>query len=111
MQIPEPFAVYVIDKAYVYFKVLYRFHWFEAFWVSRPKNIKFKTLKQMKTEDSKSDIIENARIRVCGYKSSRLYPKNMRFVRVYDSDNDSIVNYISNNFEVSVLEISNLYRH
>ena len=35
----------------------------------------------------------------------------MRFVRVYDPDNDTIVGLISNNFEVSALEISNLYRH
>lgn len=35
----------------------------------------------------------------------------MRFVRVYDQDNDTIVNFISNNFEVSALETSNLYRH
>lgn len=35
----------------------------------------------------------------------------MRFVRVYDPDNDTIVDFISNNFEVSALEISNLYRH
>ncbi len=35
----------------------------------------------------------------------------MRFVRVYDPDNDAIVDLISNNFEVSVLGITNLYRH
>ena len=35
----------------------------------------------------------------------------MRFVRVYDPDNETIVDFISNNFEASVLEISNLYRH
>ena len=35
----------------------------------------------------------------------------MRFVRAYDYDNDTIVDFISNNFEVSALEISNLYRH
>ena len=35
----------------------------------------------------------------------------MRFVRVYDPDKYTIVDFISNNFEVSALEISNLYRH
>lgn len=34
----------------------------------------------------------------------------MRFVRIYDPNNDTIVDFISNNFEVSTLEISNLYR-
>lgn len=35
----------------------------------------------------------------------------MRFVRVYDPENDTIVDCTYNNLEVSALEISNLYRH
>ncbi len=65
----------------------------------------------MEIPDAKSGIIEDSRIRVSGYKSSKLYPEDMRFVRVYDPNNDTIVDFISNNFEVSALEISNLYRH
>ena len=101
-----------MDKAYVDFKALFRFHQSQAFWVSRPKeNMKFMTIKQMEIPDAKSGIIEDSRIRVTGYKSSKLYPDDMRFVRVYDPNNDKIVDFISNNFEVSALEISNLYRH
>ena len=110
--IPEPYAFYVMDKAYVDFEALFRFHQAQSFWVSRPKeNMKFKTIEQMETPDAKSGIIEDARIRVTGYKSNKLYPEDMRFVRVYDPVNDTIVDFISNNFEVSALEITNLYRH
>ena len=109
---PEPFAFYVMDKAYVDFEALFRFHKGNAFWVSRPKeNMRFATVEQMGIPDMESGIIEDSRIRVTGYKSSRLYPEDMRLVRVYDPDNDSIVDFISNNFEVRALEISNLYRH
>lgn len=109
---PEPFAFYVADKAYVDFKALYRFHQAQAFWVSRPKeNMKFDTIEQMEIPDAKSGIIEDSRIKVTGYKSSKLYPEEMRLVRIYGPDNDVIVDFISNNFEVSALEISNLYRH
>lgn len=112
MLTPEPFAFYVMDKAYVDFKALFRFHQSQAFWVSRPKeNMKFITVEQMEIPDAKSAIIEDSRIRVSGYKSSKLYPEDMRFVLVYDPNNDTIVDFISNNFEVSALEISNLYRH
>ena len=112
MLLPEPFAFYVMDKAYVDFKALFRFHQSQAFWVSRPKeNMKFMTVEQMEIPDAKSGIIEDSRIRVTGYKSSKLYPDDMRFVRAYDPDNDTIVDFISNNFDVSALEISNLYRH
>lgn len=65
----------------------------------------------MEIPDTKSSIIEDTRIRVTGYKSSKLYPEDMRLVRVYDPINDTIVDFISNNFEVSALEITNLYRH
>ncbi len=109
---PEPYAFYVMDKAYVDFKALFRFHQAQAFWVSRPKeNMKFVTVEQMDISDVKSGVLEDSRIRVTGYNSSKLYPEDMRFVRVYDPDNDTIVDFISNNFEVSALEISNLYRH
>ena len=52
---PEPFAFYVMDKAYVDFKALFRFHRVEAWWVSRPKeNMRFKTLAQLQIpEDAK----------------------------------------------------------
>lgn len=109
---PDPYAFYVMDKAYVGFKALFRFHQAQAFWVSRPKeNMKFETVEQMDISDVKSGVLEDSRIRVTGYNSSKLYPEDMRFVRVYDPDNDTIVDFISNNFEVSALEISNLYRH
>ncbi|WP_346709606.1 IS4 family transposase [Phocaeicola salanitronis] len=109
---PEPYAFYVMDKAYVDFKALFRFHQAQAFWVSRPKeNMKFETVEQMDISDVKSGVLEDSRIRVTGYNSSKLYPEDMRFVRVYDPDNDTIVDFISNNFEVSALEISNQYRH
>ena len=109
---PEPYAFYVMDKAYVDFKALFRFHQAQAFWVSRPKeNMKFETVEQMDISDVKSGVLEDSCIRVTGYNSSKLYPEDMRFVRVYDPDNDTIVDFISNNFEVSALEISNLYRH
>lgn len=73
--------------------------------------MKFETVEQMDISDVKSGVLEDSRIRVTGYNLSKLYPEDMRFVRVYDPDNDTIVDFISNNFEVSALEISNLYRH
>lgn len=56
----------------------------------------------------KSGILEDFRIRVTGYNSSKLYPEDMRFVRVYDPDNDTIVILY---FKVSAWEIFSLYRH
>lgn len=73
--------------------------------------MKFKTLAQLQIPEETKGVVEDSRIKVTGHKSNKLYPEDMRFVRVYDPDNDTIVDFISNNFEVSALEISNLYRH
>ena len=102
----------ILLSPYVDFKALFRFHRAEARWVSRPKeNMKFKTLAQLQIPEETKGVVEDSRIKVTGHKSYKLYPEDMRFVRVYDPDNDTIVDFTSNNFEVSALEISNLYRH
>ncbi|WP_304424965.1 hypothetical protein [Duncaniella muris] len=70
-----------MDKAYVDFKALFRFHQSQAFWVLRPKeNMKFTTIEQLAIPDTTPSIIEDSRIRVTGYKSCKLYPEDMRFV-------------------------------
>lgn len=72
---PEPYAFYVMDKAYVNFKVLFTFHQAKPFWVSRPKgNMRFATIKQMEITDSKSRILEDSHIRFTSYKSSSFIP-------------------------------------
>ena len=110
--LPEPYAFYVMDKAYVDLEALYRFHRAEAFWVTRPKgNMKFITREQLNLTEENTHILEDARIHVTGYKSKKLYPEDMRFIRIYDPENDDIIEFISNNFEVSASEIANLYRH
>lgn len=109
---PEPYAFYIMDKAYVDFKALFKFHQAQAFWVSRPKvNMKFIAIEQMGIPTEQSGILEDSRIRVIGHKSSKLYLEDMRFIRLYNSVNNGIVDFISNNFEVSALEVANLYRH
>lgn len=85
---PEPYAFYVMDKAYVDFAALFRFHQAQAFWVSRPMgNMRFATIEQMEVTDTREGILEDSRIRVTGYKSSKLYPDEMRLIRLKRLDN------------------------
>lgn len=110
--VPVSYVFCVMDKAYVDFKALFSFYQTHSFWVSHSKeNMQFTTIEQMKLLISESYFPKDSRIKVTGYKSSRLYPEDMRFVQVYDYDNDTIIDLISNNFEVCALKISNLYRH
>ena len=85
---PEPYAFCVMDKAHVDSEALLRFHQVQTFWVSRAKeNMKFNTVRQMDIPSVKPDILKGSRIGVTGYNSNRLYPEDVRFVRVYTPDN------------------------
>jgi transposase len=51
-------------------------------------------------------IVELAR------KSARdLYPDELRFVRAIDMETREVIDFTTNNFELSALEIANIYRH
>ena len=39
------------------------------------------------------------------------YPEPIRMVTCHDSETDNDVEFITNNFEISTLEVTNLYRH
>lgn len=54
---PEPLAFYVMDKAYVDFEELYRFHKAVAFWISRPKdNMRYEVVDLRSDFDTKTGI-------------------------------------------------------
>jgi hypothetical protein len=60
---------------------------------------------------SLSGLQTDKTIALTGYKSKRLYPENLRLVEFYDCENDIWLVFLSNNFEVSALEIANLYKN
>jgi len=50
-------------------------------------------------------------ITLTGYKSKQLYPEKLLLVEFYDNQNEILLIFLSNNFEVSALEIANLYKN
>ena len=109
---PEPLAFYMMDKAYVDFEALYRFHKAGAFWISRPKdNMRYEVVDHRSDFDTKTGIRADFTIQLTTPKSRKLYPEPIRMVVYYDKETDNEVVFITNNFEISALEIANLYRH
>jgi len=43
--------------------------------------------------------------------TKKLYPENLRIIEFYDSENDVLLVFLTNNFEVSALEVANLYKN
>jgi hypothetical protein len=109
---PEPLAFYMMDKAYVDLEALYRFHRAGAYWISRPKdNMRYEVTGHREDFDTKTGVRADFTIRLTTPKSRKLYPEPIRMVVYYDMETGNEVTFITNNFEISALEIANLYRH
>ena len=61
--------------------------------------------------DSLTGLLADQTIVLNGYKSKKLYPGPLRLIRYYDGDKQIELVFLTNNFEVSALEITRLYRH
>ena len=110
--VPEPLAFYMMDKAYVDFLALYRFHKAGAYWISRPKdNMRYEVTDHRHDFEASTGICGGFTIKLTTHKSKKLYPEPIRMVTCHDSENENDVEFITNNFEISALEVANLYRH
>ena len=110
---PEPYAFYMMDKAYVDFDALFRFHIAGAYWVSRPKeNMRYEILSHrlLTDADRKAGITGDFTIRLTT-KSVYLYPEPIRAVCLYDEDTGEEIVFVTNNFDISASEVACLYRH
>ena len=109
---PEGLAFYIMDKAYVDFLALYRFHTAGAYWISRPKdNMRYEVIEHRHNFDSNTGINGDFTIKLTTSKSKKLYPEPIRMVSCHDSETGNNVEFITNNFEINALEVANLYRH
>jgi IS4 transposase len=109
---PVENAIYLMDKAYVDFAALYRYHLAEAFFVTRAKeNMKYKVVEQNFNIDQTTGVRADKNVVLTGVKSKKLFPENLRLVEFHDVENDEMLVFLTNNFEVSALEVANLYKN
>ena len=110
-----PNAIYMMDKAYINFKALARIDTEGAFFVTRAKdNMKYEIVSSNFNFDPKCGVTGDHLIRLTGYKSSKLYPKELRLVEFCDLESGEQLSFITNVtdcLELNGLEIANLYRH
>ena len=109
---PQPCAIYLMDKAYVDFEALYRIQKEDAFFVTRAKSsLKYQIIEQNFNIDQTSGLRADKTILLTVAKSKKLYPEKLRLVEYYDAEKDLPLVFLSNNFEVSALEIAKLYKN
>jgi len=109
---PIPDAIYLMDKAYVDFEALHRIQMEDAFFVTRAKSpLKYQVIEQNFNIDQTTGLRSDRTIALTVAKSKRLYPDQLRLVEYYDTEKDLLLFFLSNNFEVSALEIARLYKN
>lgn len=110
--IPIPGAIYLMDKAYFDLVPLYRMHKSHSFFVTRAKvTLNYQVLEQNYNIDEATGLRSDKTINLVGPKSKNLYPEPLRLVEYYDDEKDIELVFLTNNFEVSALEIARLYRN
>ena len=104
-------SFYVLDKGYVDFKRLYKIHRANAYFVTRAKNnFRFKWQKSRKT-NRKEGVMCDQSVLLSGFYASINYPEKIRRIKYYDKDTDKTFVFLTNNFELSPLDIALLYKY
>lgn len=107
-----PDAIYLMDKAYVDFAALYKMHKAGAFFVTRAKvSIDYTIIESNYNIDERTGLRSDMTIKLNGYKSKQLYPEMLRVVEYYDEEKNVLLVFLTNNIDVSALEIAHLYRN
>lgn len=104
-------SFYILDRGYVDFARLFLIEKADAYFITRAKkNMVFERMYSAKVDKS-TGLICDQTIKLKGYYSSKDYPEKLRRIKYYDSETDKTLIFLSNNFEVTALEITMLYKH
>ena len=83
-----------------------------AFFVTRAKvTLDYSIVESNYNIDENTGLRSDKTINLNGYKSKKLYPGMLRLVEYYDDEKKILLVFLSNNFEVSAMEIAYLYRN
>ena len=108
--IPEPGAIYVMDKAYLDFERLYTLHQCSAFFVTRAKiNTALKRLYS-KPVDKSTGIMCDQIVVLTGFYAKKDYPGKLRRVKFLDPDNGKRLVFLTNQFAFPAETIAALYK-
>ena len=106
-----PDSFYVMDRGFLDFFRLYRIHKTTAFFIIRAKkNLKFIRLYSSGV-DKTTGVMCDQTIKLSGFYVSKDYPEKIRRIKFYDLQTDRTLVFLTNNFELSALEIALLYKH
>jgi IS4 transposase len=106
----EPGSIYVMDRGYLDYVRLYRVQQSSAFFVTRTKsNFSFKRLYSHPVDKS-TGLQCDQTIILKGFYAKRDYPEKLRRIRFFDSEKNKRLVFLTNNFILPALTITQLFR-
>jgi hypothetical protein len=107
----ESESYYIFDRGYVDFTRLHKITNHSAYFVIRAKsNLKFNRMYSNKVDKTKGVLCDQIG-KLSGFYVSKQYPDKLRRVKYYDEETKRTFVYLTNNFELSALQIALLYKN
>jgi len=109
--IPEPGAIYIMDRAYLDFKRLYQMHQSSAIFVTRSKtNTGLRRIYSHKVDKS-TGVRYDQTVVTTGVYSKKDYPEKLRRIKYFDAEKGRSFVFLTNQFLLPALTIAELYRY
>jgi hypothetical protein len=108
--LPEAGSIYVMDRGYIDFERLYRWHQALAFFVIRGKRRLDFRRRYSRPVDRSTGLTCDQTIVLQGPLTSTRYPEPLRRVRVKDLETSKKITLLTNNFALPAQTIAELYR-
>ncbi len=109
--LPEPGAIYVMDRGYVDFARLHALHQAGAFFVTRTKSNMNAHRVYSAPTDRTTGIICDQSIALDGHYTSKNYPEHLRRIRFRDAESGKTLVFLTNHFALPALTIAALYKN
>lgn len=103
-------AYYIFDKAYIDFLRLFAITKAGAFFVIRAKiNLKYRRMYSSKTDKLNGVLLDQIG-KLTHKKTLESYPEKLRKIKYYDEQTNKTFIFLTNNFELTALQIALLYK-
>jgi hypothetical protein len=109
--LPEAGSFYIMDRGYLDFARLYELHLGKAFFIIRAKsNTQFQRLYSHPVDRACGLICDQTGV-FTGFYAAQDYPDKIRRIKFYDSETSKRLVFMSNNFILPALTITQLYKY
>jgi transposase len=110
MLLPEPGAIYVMDRGYIDFARLHTLQQAGAFFVTRAKSNLSSHRVYSAPTDRTTGVIADQTIALDGPRTSQDYPEHLRRIRFRDAETGKTLNFLTNQMALPALTICDLYK-